>query len=94
MTNCMRNFIQLCRLCGSNKFKYFLKKNGFTIERCQNCGLVQVADDLTEVQPEDYYGQEFFDSAYSWLIDESKGRNKEYAKFNYRMKKIEKRGSL
>ena len=72
-----------CRLCGSDDFTFFLNKNGFKIERCRQCSLVQITDDLSEVQLGDYYGKEFFDNTYSWLIDESKGRKNEYAKFKY-----------
>jgi 2-polyprenyl-3-methyl-5-hydroxy-6-metoxy-1,4-benzoquinol methylase len=76
-------------VCGSRSYVFFLQKDGFNLERCKQCGLVQVTDDLTGVNLEDYYGKEFFDEAYMWLQNEGKGRKREYEKFHHRLQIIE-----
>lgn len=67
-----------------------MEKNGFHLERCLRCGLVQVTDDLSKINLSDYYKQEFFDHAYMSLQRPGPGREKEYKKFHYRMDQIEK----
>jgi len=79
-----------CRVCGGRAYRPFALKNGFHLDRCQDCGLVQVTDDLSQVNLEDYYGQEFFEETYDWLQAPGSGRRKEYRKFHYRMGEIER----
>lgn len=79
-----------CRICQGTRYSPFAEKNGFHLERCQGCGLVQVTDDLRQVNLADYYDQEFFDETYDWLQAPGAGRRKEYRKFNYRLGEIEK----
>lgn len=78
-----------CRVCGAAPLAAYTRKNGFHLGRCPSCRLVQVSDDVSDVDFEEVYGQEFFDDTYDWLR-EDKGRRKEYAKFNYRLEQIEK----
>ena len=78
-----------CRLCGPSEFSDFAVIDGFCLQRCRQCSLVQITDDLSNVNLEDYYDQKFFDETYDWL-KEAKGRQKEYRKFDYRLEEIEK----
>lgn len=78
-----------CRICADTMYRPFAIKNGFHLERCQGCGLVQVTDDLSKVNLAEYYDQEFFDETYDWLQEAGPGRRKEYRKFNYRLEEIE-----
>lgn len=78
-----------CRICGGTAYDPFAVKNGFHLERCLGCGLVQVTDDLSGVNLAEYYDQEFFDETYDWLQAPGRGRRKEYRKFNYRLEEIE-----
>lgn len=80
----------VCRVCGPTRFRSFATKSGFHLGVCEHCEAVQVTDDLSAVNLQDYYGQEFFDEAYGWLQAEGRGRRKEYRKFNYRLEEIEK----
>lgn len=79
----------VCRICGSSDTTPFSEKNGFHLAQCNACRLVQVADDLSDVQLETYYDEGFFDDTYDWL-KEWRGRKKEYEKFHFRMKEIER----
>ena len=78
-----------CRICGSTQFRKFAKKNGFHLDRCQKCRLIQVTDDLSNISLEELYGQEFFDDQYNWLQKEGKARQREYEKYHHRMGEIE-----
>ena len=78
-----------CRICASNSFKPFLRKNDYYLSTCQKCGLLQIVDDLSNIKFEDLYVEEFFKEAYDWLEKGNKGRRKEYEKFHHRMQEIE-----
>ena len=54
-----------CRVCGSTEYVPFAEKNGFHLDRCTQCTLVQVTDDLSQVDFERLYDQGFFDGVYS-----------------------------
>lgn len=85
----MNHSKESCRICGPTKFRPFTTRNGFHLQRCERCQLVQITDDLSKLNLADYYDEDFFDDTYSWLQRES-GRNRECRKFNYRMDQIEK----
>jgi pimeloyl-ACP methyl ester carboxylesterase len=82
-------YLRACRICGSSDYRLFTVKDGFHLQRCRRCDLLQVTDNLSSVNLEDYYGQEFFEQTYDWL-EKRRGRRKEYAKFHHRMAEIEK----
>jgi len=79
-----------CRLCGPAAFRPFALVNGFNLQRCKSCSLIQITDDLADIDLRDYYGRDFFDEVYSKIQAEGGGRSKEYQKFNFRMEEIEK----
>lgn len=78
-----------CRICGCTEFDLFAVKDGFHLERCCVCSLMQITDDLSDVCLEDYYEKEFFDNTYGGLHQE-KGQRTAYEKFAYRLQEIEK----
>jgi len=78
-----------CRICGHTEYSLFAVKNGFHLERCGRCSLVQVTDDLSTVCLADYYKEDFFTDTYSWQ-HEPKGQRLMYEKANYRLGEIEK----
>jgi 2-polyprenyl-3-methyl-5-hydroxy-6-metoxy-1,4-benzoquinol methylase len=80
-----------CRICGFEQFKARYEKNGFKLENCLHCGLLQVRNLPNGVQLESYYEQEFFDEAYGRLQHNPSRQLYEYKKFNYRWDEIQKR---
>ena len=80
-----------CRICGEGQFKLRYRKNGFNLDECFHCGLVQVTNLPNDTRLESYYEREFFDEAYGKLQHDPSRQAYEYKKFNYRWDEIEKR---
>jgi len=85
----MTSYKSTCRICGSRRLRRFAKKNGFELERCQTCHLVQVADNLSGLSLDEIYGREFFNDEYTWVHSE-RGRRSEYKKSDSRLQEIER----
>jgi 2-polyprenyl-3-methyl-5-hydroxy-6-metoxy-1,4-benzoquinol methylase len=82
---------RVCRICSSEKFEARFEKNGFRIEKCLYCGLVQVTNPPQPSEIDSYYDDNFFDKHYQKLQTDPKTQGYEYGKFNYRLEEIEKR---
>ena len=80
-----------CRICSSEGLQPRFIKDGFRIEKCMNCGLMQVTNPPAPSEIGSYYENGFFDEHYSKLQTDPKRLAYEYEKFNFRLKEIEKR---
>jgi len=77
-----------CRLCGCAEYHPVRKKSGFHLERCADCSLVQITDDLSKLRLEDLYDRSFFEAYYDWQ-HEGRGKAIAYDKLEGRLDAIE-----
>jgi SAM-dependent methyltransferase len=80
-----------CRICLSHNLTPLYEKNGFTLDKCLHCGLVQVRNTPSKSELSACYDQNFFDEAYGTLMQDPGRQRTEYKKFNYRWDEIEKK---
>jgi 2-polyprenyl-3-methyl-5-hydroxy-6-metoxy-1,4-benzoquinol methylase len=78
-----------CRLCGKIDYTHIRIKNGFHLERCRSCSLVQITDDMSAVRLEELYDQAFFEEVYDWQ-HEGRGKRIAYEKLDDRLDEIER----
>jgi SAM-dependent methyltransferase len=52
-----------CALCGAVDLRHVLDKDGYPIDRCAVCGLVQLGVELSREELEAIYGEDFFTEA-------------------------------
>ncbi len=80
-----------CRICSTLQFQPRFRKNGFNIERCVQCGLIQVTNPPETSGIESHYEEEFFHEHYEKLLRDPQRQAYEYQKFNYRLGEIQKK---
>lgn len=77
-----------CRICGGTDYSPVSDINGFRIQRCVNCTLVQITDDLSQVDLKSVYSDDNFEFL-AWQHD-GKGKTIAYEKLYHRLDEIEK----
>ena len=62
----------ICHICSSERFELRFEKNGFKIEKCLHCGLIQVTNSPQPSEIDSYYDDDFFDKHYQKLQTDPK----------------------
>ena len=83
-----------CNLCGSDRTKLFMNKQGYDLVECEDCGLVYVNPRLpANVLAENVYGAEYFDAERGYGLAEhfsDRERERSIRGAHERLKKLER----